>query len=227
VVPNGVDTARFRHRPQAEAVAELARTVPGFERLGAFFGGRRKVVLFAGNLVPVKGPDLLVRAFAALRETCDACLIVIGDGWMRRGLWRLCLALGIEKHVYLAGSRPHAELELWMNAADVLCLSSRSEGMPNVVLEAAACGTPMAAFDVGAVREMLGGEECARVVHAGSTAALAEALGALLGSRCDRAVMAARHGRRTWADQAREILTIMGQGETEPLAEAQRARRVR
>lgn len=53
--------------------------------------------------------------------------------------------------VRFVGSRPHEEMALWMNVADCLCLPSRSEGMPNVVLEALACGRPVVASRVGDV----------------------------------------------------------------------------
>ncbi len=74
---------------------------------------------------------------------------------MRRELEKQADELGIRESVHFPGNRPHEEVALWMNAADCLCLPSRSEGMPNVVLEAVASGLPVVATEVGAVREVL------------------------------------------------------------------------
>lgn len=62
--------------------------------------------------------------------------------------------LGIEEQVRFAGSRPHEELPLWYRAAHCLIVPSRSEGVPNVLLEATACGTPWVATRVGGVLEV-------------------------------------------------------------------------
>ena len=97
-----------------------------------------------------------------------------------------------------------------MNAADCLCLSSRSEGMPNVVLEALASGTPVVATDVGACRDLLGAEPAARLVPPESPAALAQGLEALLAAPVDRPAMARRNASRfSWDRQARTILSLM------------------
>lgn len=198
VAPNGVDTERFQYRPAAPARA----------RLGVAAG---PLVLFVGNLVPVKGPDLLLRAWRAalpaLRRMpgADPRLVLAGSGPLRARLEAESRDLG--DAVRFLGARPQAEIADWMNAADALCLSSRSEGMPNVVIEALVSGLPVVASAVGAAPELLSGEGAARVVAPEDSAALAGALLDLLAQTPDRAALAARQaGRFSWTRQAQTII---------------------
>ena len=78
-----------------------------------------------------------------------------------------------------------------------------------MILEALASGLPVVATDVGACRDMMAGETEARLVPPGDANALAKALGELLAQEPDRVALAARHGRRSWRDQAREIVELM------------------
>jgi glycosyltransferase involved in cell wall biosynthesis len=210
VTPNGVDASRFLPSTRDQGESVIARAVPG-----AFNGAARKRVLFVGNLERVKGPDLALTAFEGLLRGAGrtaAQMVFVGDGAMRKRLQADVFRRRLDDCVQFAGRRPHDEIRHWMNAADVLLLSSRGEGMPNVVLEALACGLPVAATDVGACREMLAGEECARVVPAGDVPAMAAALGDVLRMACDRQALAARHRGRTWADMAREMVHAMAAG---------------
>ncbi len=90
----------------------------------------RKRILYVGNLLPVKGPTVLARA------RVDAEVVFVGAG---------------SEPVKSVGPRPHEEIPIWMNASDVLCLPSLNEGLPNVALEALACGVPVVASRVGGV----------------------------------------------------------------------------
>jgi glycosyltransferase involved in cell wall biosynthesis len=101
-------------------------------------------------------------------------------------------------------------MPLWMNFCDCLCLSSWSEGMPNVILEALASGLPVVATDVGACRDLLDDEPMARLVPPGDAPKMAEAIGDLLSRTVDRPALAARNGKRSWADQAQEVLALIG-----------------
>jgi glycosyltransferase involved in cell wall biosynthesis len=90
---------------------------------------------------------------------------------------------------------------LWLNAADAFCLSSESEGMPNVVIEALACGRNVVATAVGGVPELIDGRN-GIVVPPRDTAALAEGLRQSLGRKWDRDAVA---GSFTWSwEQAAE-----------------------
>ncbi len=140
-------------------------------------------------------------------------LLVIGSGPMRGKMEAMAVKLGISDRVHFLGNRPHKEVALWMNRADVLCLTSRSEGMPNVVAEALVSGLPVVATNVGACPEMLAGEPAARVCRSEDVRGIAEALKAVLGMAVDRPALAARHSARySWRRQAEAMLRLMGEG---------------
>ena len=103
--------------------------------------GEIPVVLGAGALVPRKDFETLIRAFSLLRLARKSRLVILGEGPERERLQALACQLGIEHHVSLPGfvTNPLA----YMARADVFALSSRLEGMPNVLIEAMACGTPV------------------------------------------------------------------------------------
>jgi len=226
VVPNGVDTSLFRMRDKAELpIRPLGKRNPS-----------SRTVLFVGNLVPVKGPDLLLRAFAALceaiesregiqnpesriqngklgRAECspDVALVIIGMGGMRRKLEQMARDLGIAEKVEFLGAQMPCDVATWMNRADLLCLPSRSEGMPNVVLEARASGLPVVATDVGACRELLENEPAARVCRSEDVAGLAKAMEEVLSMTPDRKAMAEKYAASySWQRQAETILKLAG-----------------
>jgi len=98
--------------------------------------GRRFVAV--GRLSYQKGYDRLLVDFAKLSP--DSRLTIFGEGALRHSLERQVAALALEGRVDLPGFEPNPAP--WIAGADALLLSSRWEGLPNVVLEALACGTP-------------------------------------------------------------------------------------
>ncbi len=96
-----------------------------------------------------------------------------------------------------------------MTAADVFCLASFTEGWPNVVNEALACGTPVVATRVGAVPQMLPSEDYGSIVPARNVAALEEALGRALARSWDRDRIAAWGRSRSWDTVAEEVIGVM------------------
>jgi len=203
-VPNGVNAQKFHYR-DGESVAQ------GLPNAPAVTGCKR--VLFAGNLLPVKAPEIALQALGqVLKNQNNIELVFVGDGPLKARLMKIAQQLKLTDHVFFAGRRGHEEMPLWMNFCDCLCLSSWSEGMPNVILEALASGLPVVATDVGACRDLLDDEPMARLVPPGDTRKMAEAIGDLLSRTVDRPALAARHGQRSWADQAAEVLALIGQG---------------
>jgi D-inositol-3-phosphate glycosyltransferase len=122
--------------------------------------GSNPVVLFVGRIQPLKGVDVAVRALGELRDP-SAELVVVGgpsgpDGGREEdALHKLVAELGLEHRVRFVPPQPHDSLARWYRAADVCVVPSRSESFGLVALEAAACGTPVVAADVGGLRALV------------------------------------------------------------------------
>ncbi len=164
VVYRGVDPERF-HPGDGDA----ARARLGLRQ-------DRPVLLWVGRIVPVKGLETLVDACAVLKAGgCDFTLTLVGDGSGRDALAARVQRLGLDDVVRFAGSVKHDQLGEWYRAASLVVLPSLSEGVPNVLLEAIACGTPFVASNVGGISEIADTEHD-RLVAAGSASELAGAI---------------------------------------------------
>ena len=200
VLPNGVDASAFPVILRAEA-----RRLLGLDT-------DRKILLFIGSLLPVKGVDLLLCAFAkhasALQATRRPLLIVAGEGPMRSRLERLAARGGLSDAVRHLGQISREDVALWMNAADAVALPSRNEGCPNVVLEALACGTPVVASRVGAVPDLLD-DSCGLMVEPNDPAAFAAALGAAIERQWNRSAIRRRVEAMSWEANAKRLHDIL------------------
>ncbi len=191
VAHNGVDGDVFAIRDRDEARAAL--DVP---RGGALVG-------YVGNLAAEKGADVLVEAMGALaRRGRAADLAIIGAGALEPALRARAAALGIEGRVRFLGRRVHDEVPRWISAFDVLCLPSRREGCPNVVLEALASGRPVVASEVGGVPELLRGDN-GILVPPDRPDALADALARALDRAWDPSALRATVPSLSWDAVAR------------------------
>ena len=183
---NGVDQQRFTDSEQAPARLELniAAHVP--------------VILFVGNVLDSKGAADLLEAFVKLRERRPtAQLIYIGDGADRLSLEQRVRRLNLADAVRFTGKQDHALLVRWYVAADLLCLPSHAEGVPNVILEAMACGRPVVASCVGGIPEVLP-PFAGRMVAPRDTNALAIALDEALADSWNSAKIVAHARNFTW-----------------------------
>jgi len=174
----------------------------------------RQDVLFVGNLVAVKGVDRLLRAWAIVqREWPDGggqrpTLQLVGDGQLRSRLEALARNLGLTDAVQFCGRVAHDAIAGLMQVSRALCLSSHSEGMPNVVLEALACGTPVVATAVGEVPFLVTDNVNGRVVanDESAPAGLAQALLATLTQTWDPLAIADTVRDLTWQGAARTVV---------------------
>jgi len=164
VIHDGVDPAIFHPGRKDEARTRLGIT------------GGEPVLLFIGNLVPVKAIDVLLDACARLgAEGHPVRLFILGQGPLRSQLERRVIDLGLDATVKFMGAMPQPELAHWYRAADCFVLPSHSEGVPNVLLEATACGTPWVASNVGGIPEITR-EGLSRLVPPNAPAELAGAI---------------------------------------------------
>jgi glycosyltransferase involved in cell wall biosynthesis len=209
---NGIDRQKFRPVDRLEACRKLK------------LDPKRRRVLFAGNMVEVKGPAVLARAFELLahssvghhagdrrhRATSGGSSSSPNNG-RSEDVDLVFIGAGTEKITVgsCLGARPHDEIPLWMNAADVLCLPSLSEGLPNVVLEAMACGLPVVASRVGGVPEVVQDGVNGFLVPPDDAGSLSVALGRALSTNWDRSAITSSVSQFDWDLNARLLLNAL------------------
>jgi teichuronic acid biosynthesis glycosyltransferase TuaC len=164
VVRNGVDMDQFAPVDPRDARA----------RLGV---GAGPVLASVGNLVPGKGHEIVIDALAML---AGVGLLIVGDGPDRKALEARIRQLGLSQRVTLLPARPQAELKWVYGAADAVVLASSREGLPNVLLEAIACGTPAVASRVGGIPEIITDPVAGRLVDDRTPQAFAREIDLLL-----------------------------------------------
>jgi glycosyltransferase involved in cell wall biosynthesis len=166
VIPNGIDAAK---------VAEAAPA--DLTQFGIPAGSR--TLLFVGRLDPQKGPFVLM---AAVRELCprhaDLQALIVGDGPLRNTLQAWVAKENLASRVHFAGRRN--DVPSLLRAADLFVLPSLWEGLPNVVLEAMAAGTPIVASRVEGISDLLVDDRTGLIVPPNSAGDLAEAIDRLL-----------------------------------------------
>lgn len=191
-IGNGCDASLFHASDRAAARSAL----------GVHAGAR--LVLYVGRLVAGKGLRELLDAARALSETDERFhLALVGDGPMDAELRRR-VAGSPGLMVTLAGPQPPATVATWMAAADVVTLPSYSEGNPNVLVEAMACGRPVVATPVGGIPEIIDAEN-GILVPPRDAVALREGLQQALSRSWDEDAISRRFSR-DWRQVARETL---------------------
>ncbi len=167
-------------------------------------------ILFIGNLVTVKGIYYLLEAFGMLSERFpDLCVIIAGDGPLKMSLKRKAVQLKLEKRIFFVGKQQHSDIPLWINASDVICLPSLMEGLPNIMLEAFACGKPVVASEVGGVPEILISEQNGMLVKPKDARGLAEALSFSLHHRWDVKKIIKMSIKQDWSQVAQKVLKVL------------------
>ncbi len=165
IVPNGVDTARFRPRSDGMAVRHELGVPPGAVVVGS-----------VGRLAVIKDYGLLLRAVAALSHEGDRPIeiVLVGEGSERARLHALAAELGIRDRLHILGWR--TDVERILGGMDIFVLPSRREGMNNAALEAMATGLPVIATAVGGNIELLNHPSRGTLVPRGNLPAMAQAL---------------------------------------------------
>jgi glycosyltransferase involved in cell wall biosynthesis len=180
---------RFAHRIVANSEAAAARVraegVPaqrvavirnGIDTNGftpVTHGGPRRRIVTIGNLRAVKGHDVLIDAAPlVLRHFPDATFRIVGGGPLLDGLRARAKDRGVDGSLTFAGHRDDVAAQL--AASDIFVLASRSESLPNAVVEAMAAGLPVIASAVGGVREILDDGRTGLLVAPDDAAALAD-----------------------------------------------------
>jgi teichuronic acid biosynthesis glycosyltransferase TuaC len=201
-VPNGINTDVFFRRDRL-----TCRSSHGI-------AAADHLILSAGDLAELKGHHRVIAAVKRLSEGGVRARLVVAGGVGRSGryaetLRRHVAADKLCDRVAFLGEMTQQALAELMCAADVFCLASSTEGWPNVVNEALACGTPVVATDVGAVRQMIPSQRYGSVVPVHDGEALAEALRLAFTRPWDREAISAWGRMRSWSQVAEDVLDEM------------------
>lgn len=145
---------------------------------------REKIILNAGRLVPEKGHDYLLKAFAKLKKS-DWKLVILGDGPLRPGLQKLSKELGIEKNICMPGAVKN--IDEWYAKASIFAFSSISEGFPNALVEAMSAGLPCISFDCDAgPRDIIVDNQNGLLIPVGDVVQFTAKLQLLIDDKCLR-----------------------------------------
>ncbi len=181
-IPNGCDATIFHPRDRNEARAALG------------IDADAELVVYVGRLVPEKGLRELLEAMATLApQRPKLQLALVGEGPMRAEL-DAKVAADPTLHVHLPGAQGPHEVARWMAASDLVTLPSYSEGHPNVLVEALACGRPVVATPVGGIPEVVDAD-CGLLVAARDPVALAAGLRDALERQWDDGALSRRFSR--------------------------------
>jgi peptidoglycan/xylan/chitin deacetylase (PgdA/CDA1 family) len=206
VIDLGIDGSKVHvwHQGVDESVFYAGPREESRRRLGIPVSGRK--LLWVGRMVPVKGLNILVQACADLRKRGrDFHLYLAGDGPLRPRLESEVATRGLADSVTFTGSIRHEQLADWYRAVDATVMASYSEGIPNVLRESLACGTPFVATRVGGIPEIANGQS-ARLVPPGDSSALAEAIDQLF---LQGAPVDSHSKLSTWNEAAESFVRIV------------------
>jgi glycosyltransferase involved in cell wall biosynthesis len=209
-IPMGVDLSRFNSAPRTSTSGGTAE------------------LLFVGRLAEKKGVGHLLAALEDLRlsNRTDYKLTIAGDGPLRRQLEAQAAGPALRNRVSFLGALSHEELGPRLNSAHVLCApfvvakDGDRDGMPAVVMEAAASGLPIIASDIGGVRDIVESGVSGWLLPSGDVSALTEAILDALDHPDKRTAMGLEIARRarsySWSAiaemYAEEIASAMARG---------------
>ncbi len=140
--------------------------------------GEAVVVLFVGSVIPLKGIDVLLDAFAKIHKSANRSrLLVVGRGPEERNLMQQARELGMHESVSFLGKQPPRELVRYYKAADIFVLPTRKDMWPKVLAEAALAGLPLVCTDAcGAAGHLVRNAVNGFVVPVGDIDALSQAI---------------------------------------------------
>jgi glycosyltransferase involved in cell wall biosynthesis len=189
MIPNAVDLSRCRREARPSATARAA------------------TVAYVGRLRPVKGVDVLIRAWPQVLAAGDATLLIAGDGHARESFERLAGELGVSDRIKFLGNV--SDVSTVLKQTDVYVQPSRQEGMPNSVLEAMGCGLPVVATKVSGNLDLVQDGVSGLLVTSEDDAAMASAITRLLNDAALRQQMGV--AARASIEQRYDVPVIIAQ----------------
>lgn len=168
------------------------------------------LVGFIGRLSHEKGPDLFLDAVLPLLVRYpEVQAVFLGDGPLQESLAVRIQSAGLSRRIHMAGYQ--SDIAAWLARLSVLVISSRTEGTPMVLLEAMAAGTPVAAFAVGGIPDVVENEEHALLAAPGQSAVLGGCVRRLLEEGALAACLARSAQRRQASEYALPQLAVRWQ----------------
>ncbi|WP_237266279.1 glycosyltransferase [Thermococcus cleftensis] len=170
---------------------------------------QKKIILNVANMYPVKGHKYLIESMKyIINHRRDILLVIVGDGPSRDELEEQVKQLQLDECVKLIGPRPHSEIPLWMNAADLFVLSSLSEGNPTVMFEALGVGLPFVGTAVGGIPEIIISKDYGLLCPPKDPECLAEKILIALNKEWDREKIRKYAEQFTWDNIAKRTLEV-------------------
>ena len=216
VIPFGLDYQTFA---DAEPIPVAERPWPA----------NAMAVGYIGRFDPVKRLDLLVREFAELllrdyRRWGKLHLALIGYGPEEKPLRALAANLGVASHVIFPGAT--AEPARWYKALEVLCMPSTVEGFGMNIIEAMACGTPVAVYRSPAVQEIITDQETGLLINPDIKGSMADAIAELVENKAlagkirlqARTMVADRYSAQRMVEGYQRVLDQAAVGEAHRVA---------
>jgi len=197
VIPNGFPSKLFFPRDQQQC------------RLNLNLPLNKKIILTAGNFIPVKGQKNLIFAMDEILKTRDDVLcVIIGSGFLEPNLKREVTRLNLQSKVIFPGRQSHQEIAVWINASDIFVLPSLNEGNPTVMFEALGCGKPFVGTKVGGVPEIISSDDYGLLVKPADVGDLIDKIMMALDWEWDRDAILLYARRFTWENISEEIINI-------------------
>jgi glycosyltransferase involved in cell wall biosynthesis len=190
--------------------------VAPIDRLRHGIASNQKLIVWAGRMDPVKELPVLIETVERLRADFDVRAVLLGDGPCRAAVENLIRSHHLSNVIATPGWSD--DVIGWLKSADLLLFPSMTEGSPNVVLEAMACGCPVVASDIPACRELMDDNVSGRLIHHESPGNFARAVSELLTDSAKSKALAHQasnvveqrheihHIARQWADLYRRLL---------------------
>lgn len=193
VIRHGVDLELFSPPSDRAAI----RSQLGFNRI---------TLLSIGHLIELKGHHITIQALVDLH---DVELVIAGHGPDEVSLRRLALQIGVADRVRFLGHVDQQNLPAYYGAADALVLMSSNEGIPNVLLESMACGTPVIATRVGGIAEVITSPEAGVLVVDRTPWSLVQAIRKLFIDPINRSATRQFVEQFTWEDTTEQHLCLL------------------
>lgn len=150
---------------------------------------------YIGRLSAEKGVQYFAQALPAiLNRNQDIRVLIGGDGQLKESIQSIICENDLEQRVNLPGWISHDDLPHYLNKLRLLILPSFTEGLPNIMLEAMACGTPVLATPVGAIPDIIKHRETGFIMDSNSPICITENVEQALA--CSRLVEIAEAGRK-------------------------------